>query len=304
MRRWLLVMCMAGVIGGLIATLPLSATATSTLPSSGSFTVSDDAFTAAGGGTTVTIAAGGTVDFSYPSGSTTHNVDFGSGSQPTSCTVNGSAQAPPVPGTPTVPGWSATCTFNTDGTYRFHCDHHPSMTGTVQVGEPTTTTDTGTGTGTGTGTSVGDTTTGGSTATTMTMPMNMPMPTTSTSQKTALSPLAGRARTAVKVSGRRGGGQVEGTIRVSHAGEGGHAVITVLASSAALGSGHSKQAVTLGHIRLARLRSGTDVFKLTLKNVARRALTTHRRLSISVQITVAASGAQTVMISRSLVLRP
>jgi plastocyanin len=79
MRGSLLVMCLAGVVGGLIATLPFSATATSTLPSSGSFTVSDDAFTAAGGGTTVTVAPGGTVRFSYPTGMSMHNVDFGSG---------------------------------------------------------------------------------------------------------------------------------------------------------------------------------------------------------------------------------
>jgi hypothetical protein len=81
-------------------------------------------------------------------------------------------------------------------------------------------------------------------------------------------------------------------------------VITVLASSAALGSGHGKQAVTLGRIRLNRRRAGAVAFKLTLKTVARHALTTHRRLSVSVQITVAASGAQTVTVSRSLILRP
>jgi plastocyanin len=299
MRRWLLVMCLAGVIGGLIAILPFSATATSTLPSSGSFTVSDDAFTATGGGSTVTVAPGGTVSFSYPSGGTTHNVDFGTGPQPTSCTVGGNAQSPPVPSTPTAPGWSATCTFNTTGTYTFHCDHHPFMMGTIQVGESTTTTTTGTGTGTGTG----GTTTGGDTTTTMTMPMNMPMPTTSTSQQTSLSPIVGSARTAVKLSGAKGGTQVDGSIKISRAGQGGHAVITVLASSAALGNGHSKQAIKLGQIRLNHLRAGAAAFKLALKTVARRALTTHRRLAISVQITVSAGGAKTVTIVRSLVLR-
>jgi plastocyanin len=116
MRRWLLVMCLAGVVGGLIATLPFSATATSTLPSSGSFTVSDDAFTAAGGGTTVTIAPGGTVSFSYPTGMSMHNVDFGRGPQPSSCSVGGSPQAAPVPSSPTTQGWSGNCTFNTPGT--------------------------------------------------------------------------------------------------------------------------------------------------------------------------------------------
>jgi plastocyanin len=295
MRRWLMLMCLAGVIGGLIATLPLSATASPSLAATGSFTVSDDAFTAAGGGTTVTIAPGGSVSFSYPSGRTTHNVDFGTGPQPSSCTVNGNPQAPPVPSTPAAPGWSANCTFNTAGTYTFHCDHHPFMTGTIQVGEPTTTTGTGTGTA--------GTTTATATATTMTMPMNMPMPTTSTSQKTPLSPIAGSTRSAIKVSGASGGGRVDGSINVSAAGQGGHAVVTVLASGSALGSGHGKRATTLGHLRLNRLRAGVVVFKVALKTVARRALTAHRHLSITVEFTVAAPGAQTITVSRGLVLR-
>jgi hypothetical protein len=81
-------------------------------------------------------------------------------------------------------------------------------------------------------------------------------------------------------------------------------VITVLASSAALGSGRSKPAVTLGHIRLNHLRPGADAFELTLKTGARHALTTHRRLAVSVRIVVTASGAQAVTVSRSLILRP
>lgn len=295
MRRWLLLMCLAGVIGGLIATLPLSATATPTLATTGSFTVSDDAFTAAGGGTTVTIAPGGSVSFSYSSGGTTHNVDFGTGPQPSSCTANGTAQAPPVPSTPAAAGWSANCTFNAPGTYTFHCDHHPFMTGTIQVGESTTTT--------GTSTGIGGTSSATGTATTMTMPMSMPMPTTSTSQETALSPIAGSTRSAIKVSGAKGGAQVDGSIKVSQAGQGGHALITVLASSAALGSGRGRQSTTLGHVRLGRLRAGVVAFKVVLKTVARRALTAHRRLTITVELTVAAAGAQTIMVSRGLVLR-
>ena len=55
-------------------------------PSSASIVVTDYAFRdAAGEDSTVEIAAGGTVNFSYPSGNTRHNVQFIS-KQPTSCT--------------------------------------------------------------------------------------------------------------------------------------------------------------------------------------------------------------------------
>src|ERR1700691_3366530 len=141
MRRLVLLMGLAGVIGGLIATLPTLTAAATPLPTTGSFTVSDFAFTATGGGSTVTIAPGGTVSFSYPSGSNEHNVDFGSGPQPTSCMVGGQSQSPPIPSVPTAPGWSGSCTFDTAGTYTFHCDRHTFMPGTILVGsQPTTTT--------------------------------------------------------------------------------------------------------------------------------------------------------------------
>jgi plastocyanin len=295
MRRLVLLMGLAGVIGGLIATLPTLTAAATPLPTTGSFTVSDFAFTAAGGGNTVTIAPGGTVSFSYPSGSNEHNVDFGSGSQPTSCTVGGQSQSPPIPSTPTAPGWSGTCTFDTAGTYSFHCDRHTFMTGTIIVGSQATSTGTGSD---------------GSTTSTMTMPMSMPMPTTSTAQPTTsttrptlLSPITSSARNAIKVAGASGGRKVAGTINVSRAGQGGHAVIAVISSSSALGRGGHKQPTTIGHLRLSDLRTGTVRFEIALKTPARRAVTTHKHLAITVQVTVSASGAQTVSLSRSLILR-
>jgi len=293
MRRWVLLMGLAGVIGGLIATLPTLTAAATTLPMTGSFTVSDFAFTAAGGGNTVTIAPGGTVSFSYPSGSNEHNVDFGSGPQPTSCMLGGQSQSPPIPSVPTAPGWSGNCTFNTPGTYTFHCDRHTFMTGTILVGSQATSTDTGSG---------GSTTT---TATmTMTMPMSMPMPTTSTAQTSLpLSPIVGSSRNAIKVVGANGGRKIDGTIKVSRAGQGGHAVIAVMSSSSALGGSGHKRSVVLGQLRLSDLRAGTARFSVALKTAARRALTTRKHLAVTVQVTVTAPGAETVSLSRALNLR-
>jgi plastocyanin len=291
MRRWVLLMGLAGVIGGLIATLPTLTAAATTLPMTGSFTVSDFAFTAAGGGNTVTIAPGGTVSFSYPSGSNEHNVDFGSGPQPTSCMLGGQSQSPPIPSVPTAPGWSGNCTFNTPGTYTFHCDRHTFMTGTILVGSQATSTDTGSG---------GSTTT----TATMTMPMSMPMPTTSTAQTSLpLSPIVGSSRNAIKVVGANGGRKIDGTIKVSRAGQGGHAVIAVMSSSSALGGSGHKRSVVLGQLRLSDLRAGTARFSVALKTAARRALTTRKHLAVTVQVTVTAPGAETVSLSRALNLR-
>lgn len=79
------------------------------------------------GATTVHIDPGGTVSFAYPSGGSTHDADFGA-TPPTNC-------SPSLPTTPTAPGWSSSCEFDTAGTYTFFCDLHSSMRATVLVGD-------------------------------------------------------------------------------------------------------------------------------------------------------------------------
>jgi plastocyanin len=101
----------------------------------GTFTASDFEWAAAGGGHTVTIVQGGTVSFGYPSGRSEHNAHFTAG-LPSSCVQTageGSGAVPPLPHVPTGAGWTGSCTFNQPGSYAFHCDVHPFMTGTVAV---------------------------------------------------------------------------------------------------------------------------------------------------------------------------
>ena len=124
-----LVALAAGMAGALAVTAaaPVDAAA----PQTASFTAVDDHWyvTATAGDTTATIAVGGTVAFSYPSGGSAHNVHFADGSSPTSCTQTAGPGAgstvPPLPAVPTPPPWSGTCRFNTPGTYAFVCECTP-----------------------------------------------------------------------------------------------------------------------------------------------------------------------------------
>src|SRR3954471_12014170 len=77
--------------------------------------------------TTLTIAPGQTVTFSYPAGMSTHNVNF-TGRKP-DCTG--------LPPGPRPKGWSAECTFTVADSYPFVCIVHPNMQGTVLVAAPT-----------------------------------------------------------------------------------------------------------------------------------------------------------------------
>jgi plastocyanin len=97
---------------------------------------------------TVQITAGETVSFSYPSGSSGHNVKFDA-AQPASCTQTAGPPLGPVPPLPAFavgPGWSGDCRFDTPGTYTFFCTAHPDMKGTVEVTAGATPTPTATAT--------------------------------------------------------------------------------------------------------------------------------------------------------------
>ena len=96
---------------------------------------------------TVTVLRGSTVDFSYPVGTSAHNVAFATA--PTSCTQKTGVvvfpTAPPLPANALPASWSGECTFDTPGVYTFVCSTHPTeMSGSVVVtddhgGEPTPT---------------------------------------------------------------------------------------------------------------------------------------------------------------------
>ncbi|WP_270040050.1 PKD domain-containing protein [Solirubrobacter ginsenosidimutans] len=89
---------------------------------------------------TVSVNPGEKVTFSYPTGTSVHNVTFNSvGPQPTNCVQTAAgpgiplSPAPPIAGFGQPPGWEGNCTFPTPGTYNFFCSIHGNMTGSVVV---------------------------------------------------------------------------------------------------------------------------------------------------------------------------
>ena len=82
----------------------------------------------AGGGTSVTINAGETVTFSYPSGTATAFTTSPSRRpadlvHPDRRRQRAGAAAASRPG---APGWEGNCRFDTPGSYPFVCDLHPT----------------------------------------------------------------------------------------------------------------------------------------------------------------------------------
>jgi plastocyanin len=323
LRRVVLLPVACGA-GAAAAVLP-SLAAGSSPPTTASFMAVDFAWEVSGSSATqATIAPGGTVTFGYPRGGSMHNADFGSGAQPTSCTQTAPASSgpvPPLPHQPAAPGWSGTCTFDTPGTYTFHCDLHPFMTGTIVVSATTTTsttttgtTTTGTTTTTTTGTTTGTTattTTGTTTATTTTgSPPTGPTPTSTQGTTTAQggaplaggSPLAGAATRAIRIVGRQRGTVLRGSLTVSAAGAGGRLEVDLLATRAALTGLHGRGLALVGRLVRFSLPAGVARFSIALDAAARRALGLHGRLALAVRVTLVSPRGVRASVSRTVIL--
>ena len=217
-------------------------------PMTASITAEDPySFDDGNGSSSVTIARGGSVSFSYPSGASTHNVVFGA-AQPASCTD--------MPATASPPGWSGSCTFDAYGTYTFHCGLHSFMTGKVEVPDPNAPT---TGTTTPPPTETGGPPPGGGTPT-----------------GEELTPPA------VKVAHRQRGVIVRGSVTtpagLSSIG------VTALVAKRALAS--RAPLVKVGALKKHSLGTGRTSFALRVNRAARRALQRRHRLAVTVRIAV------------------
>jgi plastocyanin len=297
MRRRLALCALAVALlaGAAVGVAAASAPAADGPPATASFTAVDFAWNVTGSSSTqANIAPGGTVTFSYPSGGYHHNADFGSGPLPTSCSQTAgpsSGSVPPLPNQPTAPGWSGTCTFDTAGTYTFHCDMHPFMTATVIVGDSTATTTTGT------------TPTTATTQTTTTTTTTSTQPTTTTGPPVShppASPLSGSARSAITIGTTQRGTAVRGSMRISPAGRGGRARVSVFAPGAALGVTDRRRVGTLERRGLPARRV---TFSVPLNGIARRALHRAGRLTLSVMVTVTSPNGAGASVTRRVRMR-
>jgi len=241
--------------------------------------------------TAETVGAGGSLSIINETGFK-HGVRWMSGPEQPGCSAG-----VPVGTTETSSGtsWSGTCTFKAPGTYVFWCTvHGESMKATVTVTSPgatppppppgtpppgTTTPSAGPGAGT-------------------------PPPAGGEASPAASpgSPLAGTASSALAIRSLQHGGKVRGSLAISPAGAGGRLEVVLLASSAALArAGHQVQ---VGRLVRSPLAAGNATFAVTLNAKGKRSLRAHRRLALSVRLTVAPVHGTPVTLRRNVVLKP
>jgi plastocyanin len=273
---------LAALAAGVVWVLVVSASAqggAAQPPPTATVMAVDNAWQADNGGTTATVAVGGTVTFSYPSGMSIHNVDF-TQAQPTTCTQTSGSNtgaAPPLPSTPTGPGWAGNCRFDAAGSYAFVCGAHAFMTGTVQVGD---------GSGGPPGSPPGTPGTPGT-------------PTTPGSGSPGQSqPLS------VKVARRQRGTTVRGSVTTTV--DGSRLAVKALVSNRLLTTSPPRRTrkVSVGSLRRLVASAGKTSFRLKLNRAARRALNRRDRLVVSLRVTVTPpSGPATTKTTR-VILRP
>lgn len=217
----------------------------------------------------VVIAPGGKVDFAYPSGGTVHNVVF-SGASPTSCTQTAgpnSGPAPPLPATPTGPGWAGECKFNAEGTFAFVCGFHAGMNGSVVVASTIPAEPPGGGGG-GSGGGAADT--GG--------------------------PVASK----LVVAAVQRGGVVRGSVVV--AGAGSRLGVELLARRSALG-GSGAKLVSVGRVSKA-VGAGKRAFSVALSGAAKRAVADAGGLAVTVKVKVTPASGGAFTATKKVTVKP
>jgi len=220
-------------------------------PTTASITARDFTFDNGSGGSSVSIARGGTVTFSYPSGASLHNVVFDA-VQPTSCQD--------MPSAASAPGWSGSCTFDAYGTYAFHCGLHSLMTGRVDVPDPNAPTTGTTG----------------------------PAPTETPSPPGGGGPGGGGptgtelAPPAVMVAQTQLGTVLRGSVTTPA----GPSTITVTALAARGALASRARLVKIGALKKHSAGTGRTSFALRINRAARRALHRGHRLGVTVRIAV------------------
>ncbi len=278
--RVLVLLALAALIGAAVAVLPALAAA----PSEAKLEVNENCVEAAwpcwtteGSASrpqptkSLTISSGGTVTF----------IDHGkeanlawTGTPPT-C-----ESSVPVSPTPSKTGWEGKCKFEQTGTYKFESSTlWPEYTKYEIVVE-----------------SAAGTTPTTTTTTTPTTP-------TTTSPTTPSEPGHGSPLGALKLASSQRGSTVRGQVKVSQAGSGGRLEVGLFAAGASLAKvGHRAQ-VRVGRLVRPSLLAGSVSFSVPLNANGKAALRRHRRLALTVKVTLTPQHGAAVRVTRSVVVR-
>ncbi|HEY4810930.1 MAG TPA: hypothetical protein VIH71_07730 [Solirubrobacteraceae bacterium] len=226
----------------------------------------------------VTIAAGGQIKF-------TDNAN-------TAATVSwmGTGSAPVCSGLPAsaMTKWEGTCKFEQPGTYKFES---PTLfnAGSLNYTKYEVVVESAS-----TGTTPVTTTTTTPTTTTTTT-------TTTPSEPSYGSSLEGRS-SALKLAGSQHGASVHGSIKVPQADSGGRLEVSLFAASASLAKTGHPVKVRVGRLARPSLESGGVSFSVPLNAKGKAALRRHRRLALTVKVTLTPLHGTAVSITRGVVV--
>ncbi len=190
---------------------------------------------------------------------------------------------------PTKTDWKGTCTFSTTGEYEFESqelfnDGTSNYTKYKVIVE-----------GAATGTTP-------TTPTTTTPTITTPTTPTTPSEPGSGSPLEGGSK-ALKLAGSQRGSTVHGSIKLSQAGSGGRLEVGLFAAGASLAkAGHPAQ-VRVGRLVRSSLKTGSVSFSVPLTAKGKAALRRHRRLALTVKITLTPLHGAAVTVTRIVILR-
>jgi plastocyanin len=240
-------------------------------PASATVTATDYSTTShAWVGGDATIAAGGTVTFTYPTGTSSHSVEF-TGAQPASCT-----------GLPADPGrgWTGSCRFDAAGSYPFVCPVHADMTGTITVQATATPTPSATP---------------GATATPPAGGGGPPAPGAGGGAPPVATTLA------VSLPKSQKGTRVRGRVDVAVTGS--RLDVSLWASRRSLSGGKSTKPVRIGKLTRTSAPAGKVSFAVVADAKAMSALRRHHRLAVTVRIALTPPGGHELTRSSRITLR-
>ena len=200
----------------------------------------------------------------------------------TAATVVWTGSPPACTGVPTsaMTGWEGKCKFEQPGTYKFESSTlWPEYTKYEIVVE------------------------GAATGTTPTTPTTTTPTTTTTSAPTTPSePGHGSPLGALKLASIQRGSTVRGQVTVSQAGVGGRLEFGLFAAGASLAkNGHSAQK-RVGRLVRSSLQAGSVSFSVPLNANGKAALRRHRRLALTVKVTLTPQHGAAVTVTRSVVV--